>query len=67
MPRWLAVGLGCVTALGLQALFAALLAQTGPGLAWLVGYVALFFALALAGARFIHANSLISRLVYPAA
>jgi len=44
VPRWLAVGLGCVTALGLQALFTALLAQSG-----FANYVALFVALALAG------------------
>lgn len=49
MPRWLAVGLGCVTAFGLQALFSALLAQTPAGGSWLGGYVALFLALALAG------------------
>src|SRR5579859_441881 len=49
VPRWLAVGLGCVTALGLQALFSALLAQTPLGAAWIVGYVTLFLALALAG------------------
>jgi hypothetical protein len=49
VPRWLAVGLGCVTALGLQALFGALLAQTSAGQSGIVGYVALFGALALAG------------------
>ena len=49
MPRWLAVGLGCVTALGMQALFGALLAQSKVGAPWLLGYVALFLALVLAG------------------
>ena len=49
MPRWLAVGLGCVTALGMQALFSALLAQSPVGASGVFGYVALFLALALAG------------------
>lgn len=49
MPRWLAVGLGCITALGMQALFAALLAQTAAGASAIVGYVVLCVALALAG------------------
>ena len=49
MPRWLAVGLGCVTALGLQALFGALLAQSAAGASSIAGYLALFVALALAG------------------
>jgi hypothetical protein len=49
VPRWLAVGLGCVTALGMQALFGALLAQSPAGAAGVLGYVALFLALALAG------------------
>jgi hypothetical protein len=49
VPRWLAVGLGCVTALGLQALFGALLTQTSAGQSGIVGYVALFGALARAG------------------
>jgi hypothetical protein len=49
VPRWLAVGLGCVTALGMQTLFGALLAQTTVGAPWLLGYVALFLALVLAG------------------
>ena len=31
VPRWLAVGLGCVTALGMQALFGALAGRVGPG------------------------------------
>jgi hypothetical protein len=49
VPRWLAVGLGCVTALGLQALFAALLGQVGVGLGTFLSYVALFVALGLGG------------------
>jgi hypothetical protein len=45
VPRWVAVGLGCITALGMQALFGALVAQnTG-----FVAYAALFVALLLAG------------------
>jgi hypothetical protein len=51
VPRWLAVGLGCVTALGLQALFGGLLAQSSASASWVgvAGYVALVGALALAG------------------
>jgi hypothetical protein len=49
VPRWLAVGLGCVTALGMQALFSALLGQSAAGASPVLGYVALCFALALAG------------------
>jgi hypothetical protein len=49
VPRWLAVGLGCVTALGLQTLFGALLARTTGGASLINGYVALVLALALAG------------------
>src|SRR3981081_4051069 len=49
VPRWLAVGLGCVTALGMQALFNLLVSQTPVGTAAFLGYVALFAALALAG------------------
>jgi hypothetical protein len=49
VPRWLAVGLGCVTALGMQALFNLLVSQTPAGTAAFLGYVALFAALALAG------------------
>jgi hypothetical protein len=49
VPRWLAVGLGCVTALGMQALFSLLVAQAPAGTAGFLGYVALFAALALAG------------------
>lgn len=49
MPRWLAVGLGCVTALGMQALFGALAAQAGPGAGSLAAYVVLVVALGLGG------------------
>jgi hypothetical protein len=49
VPRWLAVGLGCVTALGMQALFGVLLAQTTVGATSVPGYLALVVALVLAG------------------
>jgi hypothetical protein len=49
VPRWLAVALGCVTALGMQALFGALLAQTAATGGWLLGYLALVVALGLGG------------------
>jgi hypothetical protein len=53
VPRWLAVGLGCVTALGMQALFGALSSavagQVVLGASVVVGYVGLGFALLLAG------------------
>ena len=49
VPRWLAVGLGCVTALGMHALFGLAVSQTPPGLVVFVGYIALFAALVLAG------------------
>ena len=49
MPRWLAVGLGCITALGMQALFELFAAQLGFGDSTIAGYVALFIALGLAG------------------
>ncbi len=49
VPRWLAVGLGCLTALGMQALFGLAVSQTPAGAAIFVGYVALFAALVLAG------------------
>lgn len=50
VPRWLAVGLGCLTALGMHALFSGLLPQSTSS-AWspLFGYVALVAALVLAG------------------
>jgi hypothetical protein len=48
VPRWLAVGLGCVTALGMQVLFGALLRQTSLAVP-LVGYATLFVALLLGG------------------
>ncbi len=46
MPRWLAVGLGCVTALGMQALFSLLVGQAGGPF---VGYFSLFLSLGIAG------------------
>jgi hypothetical protein len=49
VPRWLAVGLGCVTALGMQALFGALANQTGLGASALAGYLVLVVALGLGG------------------
>jgi hypothetical protein len=49
VPRWLAVGLGCVTALGMQALFGALVARTGSGASPLADYVVLVVALGLGG------------------
>jgi hypothetical protein len=49
VPRWLAVGLGCLTALGMQALFGALLVQIGAPGAAVLGYLALILALALGG------------------
>jgi hypothetical protein len=47
--RWPAVGLGCVSALGLQVLFGRLAERWGVGSLPLAGYVAEFVALALAG------------------
>jgi hypothetical protein len=50
VPRILAVGLGCVVALGMQALFGAFVGGVVSGVAaMLVGYVALFVALGLGG------------------
>jgi hypothetical protein len=49
VPRWLAVALGCITALGMQALFSGLVAQTLGGPSPLIGYVVLFVALGLGG------------------
>jgi hypothetical protein len=49
VPRWLAVGLGCITALGIQALFGLLAEQQGVSLAPVVSNLALFVALVLAG------------------
>jgi hypothetical protein len=49
VPRWLAVGLGCITALGMQALFAIFAGQLGVAGAPIVNYAALFVALVLAG------------------
>ena len=49
MPRWLAVVLGCVTALGMQALFGMFAAQLGLTQMSAVEYITLFAALGLAG------------------
>ncbi|HEV7664076.1 MAG TPA: hypothetical protein VGQ62_11115 [Chloroflexota bacterium] len=49
MPRWLAVGLGCLTALGMQALFGVLLGATAGTWSQVLNYVALFVALVLGG------------------
>ena len=46
MTRWVAVGLGCVTALGLTALFELILGATGLTA---LRYVAIFGALVLGG------------------
>jgi hypothetical protein len=48
MRRWLAVGLGCLTALGMQALFADVVGRLGSPSA-LTDYAAQFLALVLAG------------------
>jgi hypothetical protein len=49
VTRWLAVSLGCVSALGMQALFSALAAYTGMGASGVAGYVVLGLALGLGG------------------
>jgi hypothetical protein len=49
VPRWLAIGLGCVTALGMQALFVALVGRSGQAGSVVLGYVLLFGALVLGG------------------
>ena len=49
MPRWLAVGLGCVTALGMQALFGGLAGLTPLAGSQLLTYVVLFLALVVGG------------------
>jgi hypothetical protein len=49
VPRWLAVSLGCVTGLGMQALFVALAAQSGLAGSAVLGYLFLFGALVLGG------------------
>jgi hypothetical protein len=49
VPRWLAVVLGCITALGMQALFSGLVGQTLGSPSPLFGYLVLFAALALGG------------------
>jgi hypothetical protein len=49
VPRWLAIGLGCVTALGMQALFVALAGHSSQAGSVVLGYVLLFGALVLGG------------------
>ena len=49
MPRWLAVGLGCLTALGMQTVFGGLLMRTTALASPLLGLGALFLALVLGG------------------
>ncbi|HYY88489.1 MAG TPA: hypothetical protein VFA49_06830 [Chloroflexota bacterium] len=49
MARWVAVGLGCVTALGMQGAFDALLRQFGAAESPLAARGAQFVALVLAG------------------
>ena len=46
MTRWVAVGLGCVTALGMQALFELLFGQSGLAV---VHYLAIFGSLVIGG------------------
>ena len=49
MPRWLAVGLGCITALGMQALFDLFAAPLRIAQSPVFEYLSLFLALGLAG------------------
>jgi hypothetical protein len=49
VPRWLAVGLGCLTALGMQTLFDAFVGERAGGAAVFLRYMALAVALALGG------------------
>lgn len=49
VPRWLAVGLGCLTALGMQTVFAGLVTRTTALASPLTGFGALFLALVLGG------------------
>jgi hypothetical protein len=49
MQRWLGVGLGCITALGMQALFSFVGGQIGHGASPVAEYVAMFVALVLGG------------------
>jgi hypothetical protein len=49
VPRWLAVGLGCITALGMQALFDLFAAPLRIAQSPVFEYVSLFLALGLAG------------------
>jgi hypothetical protein len=49
MGRWAAIGLGCLTALGMQALFGFVAATLGVASSALVFYAAMFVALGLGG------------------
>jgi hypothetical protein len=49
VPRWLAVGLGCITALGMQALFGLYVQQAGVATPALIDNLVLLVALGLAG------------------
>jgi hypothetical protein len=49
VPRWVAIGLGCVTALGMQALFEILSGALGLGQWPLLHYLAVFGALIIGG------------------
>jgi hypothetical protein len=49
VPRWLAVVLGCITALGMQALFGLFAAQVQLTGSVVAPYISLFLALGLAG------------------
>ena len=49
VPRWLAVGLGCLTALGIQALFVAVVGSVLGAVPTFLSYVGLVVALALGG------------------
>jgi hypothetical protein len=49
VPRWVAIGLGCVTALGMQALFEIVAGATGAARWPLAHYLAVFGALVFGG------------------
>jgi hypothetical protein len=49
VPRWVAIGLGCVTALGMQVLFEILAGALGMGQSPAMHYLAVFGALIVGG------------------
>lgn len=49
MPRWVAISLGCVTALGMQIVFEVVAAGVGLSPSAAVHYAAIFIALVLGG------------------